>query len=307
MTRLLCAGLATVLLAAPAWSQEATTDQRSEEIFYRAFFVDQGLEDKETALGLYRRFLDAAPDHVLAGQAARLAIKILAKAERKAEAEAIATKHHAIMAETIPAGINASFLDPDADVTRFVRRFEAESREVFKNRHALVKLMKLEPGDTVADIGAGTGFFSNLFARAVGPRGSVMAVEISPTMIHHLRDMAANMNLTQLEVVPCTERSTKLQPASVDVALICDVYHHFAHPAETMASLHDAMRPGGRLYLIDFERIPGVSRPWLLDHVRAGKDVFRSEIEAAGFVIVREVKQSLLEENYFLQFEKKLQ
>ena len=72
-----------------------------------------------------------------------------------------------------------------------------------------------------------------------------------------------------------------------------------------MTSLYRAMRPGGQLFVIDFERIPGVSRQWLLEHVRAGKEVFQAEIEAAGFVLVRQEKVDFLKENYLLHFEKK--
>ena len=305
MSRFTLTAITSLLLAGGAPAQGV--DRDVERVFYEAFFVDQGLKEKERGLTLYRRFLALAPDHPLAGQAARLAIKILEKGGEDEAVKAMAAKHAAIMAETIPVGINSSYLDPNANVTTFVRRFEAESREVFKNRRALVKLMGLQEGQTVADIGAGTGFFSNLFARAVGPDGAVLAVEIAPTLIPHLRAMGENMKLANLKVVRCTARSTELEAGSVDVAFICDVYHHFAYPADTMKSLYRAMRPGGQLFVIDFERIPGVSRPWVLDHVRAGKGVFRSEIEAAGFVSVRELKPDFLEENYILQFAKRAQ
>src|SRR5690606_28394541 len=95
---------------------------------------------------------------------------------------------------------------------------------------------------------------------------------------------------------------SRLPKASIDVIFVCDTYHHFSHPESTLASLHRALRPGGRLVVVDFERIPGVSREWLLDHVRAGKEVFRAEIEAAGFVLDREVEIAGLEENYCLTF-----
>jgi predicted methyltransferase len=103
----------------------------------------------------------------------------------------------------------------------------------------------------------------------------------------------------------CTETSATLPPESIDVAFVCDTYHHFEYPDQTMASIHRALAPGGRLLVVDFERIPGKSRKWILGHMRAGKEVFRAEIEAAGFVFVDEVAIPGFEENYLLEFRKR--
>ena len=81
----------------------------------------------------------------------------------------------------------------------------------------------------------------------------------------------------------------------------CDTYHHFEYPQATLASIRRALRPGGTLVVVDFERIPGKTRPWLLDHVRCGKGQVIAEIAAAGFELVEEVPLGL-EENYFLRF-----
>ena len=89
---------------------------------------------------------------------------------------------------------------------------------------------------------------------------------------------------------------------SIDVAFVCDTYHHFEYPTASVASLRDALKPGGRLVIIDFERIPGKTREWVLNHVRAGKEVFTKEIESVGFVKEKEVKVSGLKENYTLIF-----
>ena len=76
----------------------------------------------------------------------------------------------------------------------------------------------------------------------------------------------------------------------MDAALICDVYHHFEYHEDMLRSIRSAIRPGGRLVIVDFERIPGVTREWLLGHVRAGKSVVVEEILAAGFDMVDEVE-----------------
>lgn len=206
--------------------------------------------------------------------------------------------------ESVKPGINEGFLAEDLDVDSYVQRFEVESREIAASHRAILAALGVRPGMDVADVGAGTGLFLEGLSRAAGPEGSVRAVDISPRFVEHLRGRAADEGLENVEVVLCSERSAELPESSVDLIFVCDTYHHFEYPRSTLASLYAALRPGGSMVVIDFERIPGVSREWLLDHVRAGKEVFRSEIEEAGFLFVRELEIEGLEENYALLFER---
>jgi predicted methyltransferase len=202
---------------------------------------------------------------------------------------------------SVKPGINDSFRNPSAE--EFTGRFEVESREVYARRSEIVAACKLKPGMTVADIGAGTGLFTRLFAKAVEPGGKVVAVDIAQNFLDHIEKSAHEGGLKNIETVLASGDSTGLAPESVDFAFICDTYHHFEFPHKTLASLHRALKPGGRLVLIDFRRIEGQSTDWVLNHVRAGQDVFEAEIEAAGFKKVAE-KSDLLQENYFVVFEK---
>lgn len=203
---------------------------------------------------------------------------------------------------SVKPGINDPYLNPDLQVEEWTSRFEVESREVFASRAAIVDALNIEPGMDVADIGAGTGLFTRPLAERVGPDGTVYAVDIVPKFIKHIRQRADAAGLDWVQTVLCTEDSVELPDASVDLAFICDVYHHFEYPAESLASLHRALRPGATLVLIDFRRIPGVSSEWLLNHVRAGQEVFSAEIQAAGFELIEEVQVDGLEENYCLRF-----
>ena len=201
---------------------------------------------------------------------------------------------------SVNPGINDRFVDPELSVDEWVARFEVESREVFTARDAIVAQLALRPGDRVADIGAGTGLFTRLFADALVESGWVYAVDISPKFIQHLRGPATEVgNITP---VLATERDVCLPPASVDVAFICDTYHHFEYPRSTLASILRALKPQGRLFVIDFEKIPGKSSEWVMGHVRAGKSTFRDEIEAAGFRCVGQRDIDALSENYMLEF-----
>lgn len=202
---------------------------------------------------------------------------------------------------SVRPGINESFLDPDLDIDEWTGRFEVESREIYVQREGLADATGLVAGEAVADVGAGTGLFLDLFAERVGSSGRVVALEISPVMVEHLRQRARQDGLDQVEVRLCPEDSVDLPEASLDVAFLCDVYHHLEYPRSTMTSIHRALRPDGRLVVVDFERIPGVSREWTLDHVRAGKQEVLEELRSFGFELEREVDVPGLEENYCLR------
>jgi ubiquinone/menaquinone biosynthesis C-methylase UbiE len=204
--------------------------------------------------------------------------------------------------KSVRPGINKPFENPD--VKEFLGKFEVESREIFAQRKEIVAACKLRPGMAVADVGAGTGLFTLLFARAVGPEGKVYAVDIARPFIQHIEKTAVKEGLKNVVGVVCSQTSAELPPASVDLVFICDTYHHFEFPSRTMKSIHRALKPEGRLVLIDFKRIPGVSREWVLNHVRAGQEVVTREVVESGFRLAGEERKLMLKENYFLRFER---
>jgi SAM-dependent methyltransferase len=204
--------------------------------------------------------------------------------------------------QSVRPGANDTFLAEDLDVDRYVGIFQGESREVNVHRERIVAALEISPGMAVADIGAGTGLFVPDFNKAVGDEGRVYAVDISPRFLAHLKERVRDEKLDRVEVVTGLEDSVELAEASVDIAFVCDTYHHFEYPKSSLASLRKAIRPGGTLVVVDFERIPGETPKWLLEHVRAGKEVFRAEIEAAGFDQTEEVDVEGIEENYVLRF-----
>ncbi len=196
--------------------------------------------------------------------------------------------------------INRPYLDPD--FAQWVERFESPGREVYDQRMAIVAASGVKPGMRVADIGAGTGLFTLLFARAVGPTGHVTAVDISPTFISNIQRRAQNEKLGNVSARVNSQTDTGLPASSVDLVFISDTYHHFEQPRTMLASIHRALSPGGSLVVIDFERIEGKSSSWVLGHVRADKQSVIREIKAAGFQLSADKK--LLKDNFFLRFTK---
>jgi len=197
--------------------------------------------------------------------------------------------------------LNERFRGEDVDVEQYVDLFESESREIAACRPAIAATLQLRPGMAVADVGTGTGLYLQPLAEAVGAQGTVWAVDISEAFVEHVRARAAAEGWSQVRPVLCSDDSVELPPESVDVAFVCDTYHHFEHPQATLASIRRALRPGGRLVVVDFVREPG-SREWVLDHVRAGEEQTRAEIEAAGFRFEDRPDVPGLTENYVLRF-----
>ena len=196
--------------------------------------------------------------------------------------------------------INAPFRNPD--VQEFVGKFEVESREVYSRRKEIVAACEIKPGQKVADIGAGTGLFTRLFAAAVGKEGRVVAVDIDQKYLDHIARTSREANLANVDTLLGKPDSTELPADSIDLVFICDTYHHFEYPQATLASIHRALRPGGELVILDFVREVGVSRDWILEHVRAGEAVVTQEVAAAGFTLVRREATPFLRENYVLRF-----
>jgi len=188
----------------------------------------------------------------------------------------------------------------NTDVAAWNRAFESERREVYVKRDEIVAATGAKPGMTVADIGAGTGLFTMLFANAVKPGGSVVAVDISPAFIEYIQETAKKRRMRNVTAVLGNGSDVGLPEASMDLAYLSDVYHHFEHPEETLASIRKALKPGGRMVVIDYERIPGKTPKARIEHVRVDKQQAIREIEAAGFKLLEQKK--LMRDNYFLVF-----
>jgi predicted methyltransferase len=204
--------------------------------------------------------------------------------------------------QSVRPGVNKEYLNPELNVTEWIQRFEREGREIYENREAIVAAARVQRGQSIADIGAGTGLFTPLLAEATGPRGRVYAVDIVPKFLDHIERRARAAGIVNVKAVLGTERSVNLPPDSIDLAFLCDVYHHFEFPRSTLTSLRTALRDNGEVFLVDFKRIPGVSSEWTMNHVRAGQEEVTREIEAAGFKKVEEL--DLLKDNYVLRFRK---
>ncbi len=131
---------------------------------------------------------------------------------------------------------------------------ERPEREREEGLNLLVRELKVEPGTTVADIGAGSGVISRLLAEAVGPEGTVLAVDIQQEMLDALVLRSRRAGIRNIEPVLGTEKSPRLEPESVDLVVMVDVYHEFEFPYEMLKSITGALRPGGRVAFVEYRK-----------------------------------------------------
>ena len=202
---------------------------------------------------------------------------------------------------SVRPGVNDQYMIPDAAET-WTDRLERERREVIAERDDIVAALELAPGMTVADIGAGTGAFMQALSVELGDSGTLYEVDIIPQFLAHLRERAAADALANVVVVEASATATNLPDDSVDLIFLCDVYHHLEHPAVYLRSLDRALRPGGRMVIVEFAKIPGKTTAAMMKHVRQDKATLLAEVTAEGFVLEREIDSVDLEENYMLEF-----
>ena len=131
---------------------------------------------------------------------------------------------------------------------------ERPEREEEERLSTLVAQLGLKPGMVVADVGAGSGVLSLMMAHEVGDTGKVLAIDIQQEMLDLLGDKIMNHKIKNVELVLGTEKSPKLKEASIDLALMVDVYHEFEYPYEMTLELAKALKPGGRIAFVEYRR-----------------------------------------------------
>jgi ubiquinone/menaquinone biosynthesis C-methylase UbiE len=140
-------------------------------------------------------------------------------------------------------------------------------------------------GQTVADIGAGVGYFTWRLAERVGPKGKVYANDIQPKMLERLRENIAGRNLQNVEIVLGAVDDPVLPRGVVDMALLVDVYHEFSEPQKMLRKIREALKPSGRLVLLEYRK-EDPKIPIRLEHKMTIEEA-RAEVEAEGFRLER--------------------
>ena len=129
---------------------------------------------------------------------------------------------------------------------------ERAEREREERTDLLLPMLEIKSGIAVADVGAGSGYFARRLAARVGPGGAVYAVDVQPEMVRMLEALARQPGLGQIKPVQGSATAVKLAAASIDLALMVDVYHELEFPYEVLASIVQALKPGGRVVFVEY-------------------------------------------------------
>jgi len=181
----------------------------------------------------------------------------------------------------------------------WVKILERPDRDAWQKPAEVVAALDLKPGQRAADIGAGSGYFSVRLAQAVGKSGKVYAVDIQQDLIDHLNERAAETGLSQMQGVLGKPDDPTLEPGSVDLIFICDVVHHIENRQPYYRKLADALRPGGRLAIVDFykKELPVGPAPAM----KIARSAMIEELKEAGFSLAE--SHDFLPYQYFLVFQ----
>jgi len=182
----------------------------------------------------------------------------------------------------------------------YIHHLEDPKRAEWQKPQEVVAKLGLKPGDSVADLGAGSGYFTMLLAQAVGPQGKVYAVDIDPEMLDYIRQRAQADDVKNIQLVQALPHDPKLPPASVDMIFICATLHHVSERPTYFPLLAKALRPGGRLVNVDFYKKPLPLGPPL--EMKIDKQEMIEEAKAAGFHVVQDF--DFLPYEYFLIFQR---
>ena len=163
---------------------------------------------------------------------------------------------------------------------------ERQEREMEENTSQLLKNLAIKPGMVIADIGAGSGYHSTLMSKMVG-NGKVYAVDVEPEMIAYLNDRITLEGTKNIVPVLSTEQSISLPGKAIDMMLLVDVYHEFSYPYEMALSMLNALKPGGKLVLVEF-RSEDPMVPIKTIHKMSEAQAVK-ELKAAGFIFEKNI------------------
>lgn len=184
------------------------------------------------------------------------------------------------------------------DAQYWAKIFESPARAKWQKPDNVVKALGLKPGETVVDIGAGTGYFTRRFAKAVGPSGEAIGTDIEPRMVEYMKADAKKVGLSNYDARVVKADDPQLAPHSADVVFFCDVLHHVDNRVAYLKKIAPALKPDGRVAVVDFKDTAPFGPP---ARMRITREHMIDEFRQAGYHLARE--HDFLPYQYFLEFD----
>jgi arsenite methyltransferase len=184
------------------------------------------------------------------------------------------------------------------DPKAYIAMLDDPKRDEYQKPHEVITALKLKAGEVIADIGAGSGYFTFRLAHHVGDAGRIYAVDVSPDMVVHLNRHIRDLKLKNVVSILAAPDDPLLADASVDRFFICDTWHHIENHTRYLALLKKMLKPGGQIVMVDFKKIQTPMGPPM--EMRIDRDDLAKEMETNGFRLDAEYR--FLPYQYFLVF-----
>ena len=184
------------------------------------------------------------------------------------------------------------------DPKAYIGSLEDPKRDAYQKPHEVLTALNLKPGEVIADIGAGSGYFTFRIAHHVGAKGKVFAVDVSPDMIRHVNRRIRDLKATNVVSILADPDDPLLAEQSINRFFICDVWHHVENPSKYLATMKKMLKPGGEIVMIDFHKkeLPVGPPP----QMKIAREDLIKQMETNGFRLAKE--HTFLPYQYFLVF-----
>jgi ubiquinone/menaquinone biosynthesis C-methylase UbiE len=184
------------------------------------------------------------------------------------------------------------------DPKAYMKALDDPKRDEYQKPHEVLSALNLKPGEVIADIGAGTGYFTFRLAHHVGDKGRVYAVDVSPDMVRHVNRRIRDSKTTNVVTLLADPDDPLLADQSVNRFFICDVWHHVENQTKYLALMKKILKPGGEIVMIDFHKKELPFGPPL--KMKIAREDLIKQIEGNGFKLAKE--HTFLAHQYFLVF-----
>ncbi|MGH7204895.1 MAG: class I SAM-dependent methyltransferase [Nitrospiraceae bacterium] len=188
-----------------------------------------------------------------------------------------------------------------ADIKEYLEQLDRPERDQYQKPAQVVEALGLKPGMAVADLGSGSGYFTRRFVEAVTESGMVYAIDVEQEMLTYTKESLVHLHIPfTAEFILARSDSPKLPADSVDLIFVCNTYHHLENRATYFSNVKSALKPGGRVAIVDFYHDDRSGPLGFPKHHLVPRDTVVTEMTQAGYKLLRE--HTFLPRQYFLEF-----
>lgn len=184
------------------------------------------------------------------------------------------------------------------DPAAYIKALEDPKRDAYQKPHEVLQALELKAGETIADIGAGSGYFALRFSQHVGDQGRVYAVDIEPNMVRHMNRRIRDAGLQNVTTILADPDDPLLAERSIGLFFFCDVWHHVENQTKYLDLIKKMLKPGGQVVMIDFHKKDLPVGPPL--KMKIAREELLKQMEQNGFRLAKE--HTFLPYQYFLVF-----